>query len=130
LTALYESIDLSGDQKAVEVKFLAKKLAQSTGGYVAADISTLLKEGSQLVGNWNSSLSTQLSSSVSASVSASASSLSLSDQGNRLLHCLLEARSTVPPSCLRGDLVKVPQVPSPLLHPSHPFPLFSLLLLS
>ena len=36
--------------------------------------------------------------------------------GQKLLRSLLEAKANVPPSCLRGDLVKTPQVSEVYYH--------------
>jgi hypothetical protein len=125
LSTLYESFAPPGPSewsKEQEIQYLARKLAQSTGpvslllpslpphapflpapgGYVAADISTLLKEGAQRAAS--------LPLEDISSMASQPPSVPLSERGACLLLCLLEARSSVPPSCLRGDLVKVPQV--------------------
>jgi hypothetical protein len=83
-----------------------------TGGYVAADLTALVREAVEIYFKRESELRDAAASDRSRSsthIGADSEDV-ISTFGRFVLSCLLDAKQIVPPSCLRGDAVKIPTV--------------------
>ena len=95
-----------------DIEAICKQVSGSTGGYVAADLSALVREAVELytLHAQSSVVVKAMSNTLEEAVASQTDEYQLSPRGRIFMERLLEAKEKVPSSCLRGDAVKIPTV--------------------
>jgi len=88
-----------------DIERISDHIALATGGYVAADVTALVREAT---GCTASSISK--GTLPPSYISGNTAIPNLSPLGDVLAQCLMEAKALIPPSCLRKDAIKIPSL--------------------